>query len=42
MELAAADGDMAPVVAHLDDLEAAFAAAVEELESIERGITNES
>lgn len=42
MELAAADGDMGPVVAHLADLEAAYSAAVEELESIERGILNES
>ena len=42
MELAAADGDIEPVVAHLAELEAAYAAAVEELESIERGILNES
>lgn len=42
MELAAADGDIGPVVAHLEELEAAFSAAVRELESIERGITNES
>jgi hypothetical protein len=33
---------MGPVVAHLADLEAAFAATVEELESIERGMVNDS
>ena len=42
MELAAADGDMGPVVANLPELEAAYTAAVEELETIERGIVNAS
>ncbi|MEX2472938.1 MAG: Hpt domain-containing protein [Gemmatimonadota bacterium] len=42
IELAAADGQMAPVVESLPALEEAFAAAVTELESIERGITDES
>jgi two-component system, sensor histidine kinase and response regulator len=42
IELAAADGDMAPITAHLPELEMAFAAAVAELESIERGIPDES
>lgn len=42
IELAAADGDMAPVARRLPELETAFAAAVAALESIERGMTDES
>jgi two-component system, sensor histidine kinase and response regulator len=42
IELAAADGDMAPIVGSMAELETAFAAAVSELESIERGIPDES
>ncbi|MDZ7780008.1 MAG: Hpt domain-containing protein [Gemmatimonadota bacterium] len=42
IESAAANGEMEPVVDQLPELEVAFAAAVEELESIERGISNES
>lgn len=40
IELAAAAGDMEPVARVLPELEAAFAAAVHELESIERGLVD--
>jgi len=42
IELAAADGDMVPVRDRLSELEVAFAAAVSELESIEKGISDGS